>query len=312
MTKSSHAIIYALADAAAQQNTAQVFALLRKMEAAEPAQSTLKKRLESLLRHYAPDTHRVTLDASLESLVYYRPCLHTLEQVVMPAENHKAIEDLLAEWHHADKLAQYRLTPRNRLLLTGAPGTGKTVLAGAIADHLQVPCMIVNYGSLLSSYLGETGSRITRLLQALNGQPCVLFLDEMETVLSERSGSENRMDVGEQARIVSSLLLALDRLDASIFFIGATNHGHLLDSAVRRRFDLEIQMPLASESAFDQWIESLKARYPEVPWENRSFFINALDNHSWSDLERDFLDQARKWVIKQEAATNPTHGASEV
>ena len=133
------------------------------------------------------------------------------------------------------------------------------------------------------------------MLDGLVGQPCVLFLDEMETILAERSGNPGRSDVGEQARIVSTLLLAMDRLDHRILFVGATNHPDLLDRAVRRRFDMEIEMPMATESATHALIESLSARHPGLPIVD--FLPMQRDGRSIADLEREILARGREWVV---------------
>lgn len=143
--------------------------------------------------------------------------------------------------------------------------------------------------------MGETGAKITKLLGGLAGQPCVLFLDEMETILAERSGNPERSDVGEQARIVSTLLLAMDRLDSRILFVGATNHPDMLDRAVRRRFDMEIEMPLATDAAVQALAKSLSARHPGLPIVD--WMPAQLDGRSIADLEREILARGREWVV---------------
>ena len=298
--------IVAMARSALDRNRESAVATVRRIIAAEPANSTLKQRLQRLVETQiarsptAEDSIR--LDNGLDKLVQIQSPTHDLDQVVLPDNVRLQVVDLLAEQRYADALAAHNLHPRNRLLLMGPPGTGKTVLAGAIAKDLRLPFLVVDYGNLISSYMGETGAKITKLLSGLAGQPCVLLLDEMETILAERSGNPERSDVGEQARIVSTLLLAMDRLDRRILFVGATNHPDLLDRAVRRRFDMEIDMPLATEDALHALVKSLSARHPGLPFPD--FTPDQCQDRSIADLEREILCRGREWVIEKAIAGN--------
>ncbi|MHB1641937.1 MAG: AAA family ATPase [Acidithiobacillus sp.] len=291
--------IFALAQAAIERDHARVVSTVRCILAGETDRSTLKPKLQRLLEKQASRNPKpedgIRLDNGLDKLVHIQSPSHNLDQVVLPDNVRLQVADLLAEQRYADALAAHNLYPRNRLLLMGPPGTGKTVLAGAIAKDLCLPFLVVDYSSLITSYMGETGAKITKLLNGLAGQPCVLFLDEMETILAERSGDPGRSDVGEQARIVSTLLLAMDRLDHRILFVGATNHPDMLDRAVRRRFDMEIDMPLATEDLAQALIRSLSMRHPGLPI--AEFLPAQCDDRSWADLEREILTKGREWVI---------------
>ncbi|MHB1707567.1 MAG: AAA family ATPase [Acidithiobacillus sp.] len=291
--------IFALAQAAIERDHARVVSTVRCILAGETDRSTLKPKLQRLLEKQASRNPKpedgIRLDNGLDKLVHIQSPSHNLDQVVLPDNVRLQVADLLAEQRYADALAAHNLYPRNRLLLMGPPGTGKTVLAGAIAKALNLPFLVVDYGSLISSFMGETGAKIAKLLDGLAGQPCVLFLDEMETILAERSGDPGRSDVGEQARIVSTLLLAMDRLDHRILFVGATNHPDMLDRAVRRRFDMEIDMPLATEDLAQALIRSLSMRHPGLPI--AEFLPAQCDDRSWADLEREILTKGREWVI---------------
>ncbi len=291
--------IFALAQAAIERDHARVVSTVRCILAGETDRSTLKPKLQWLLEKQASRNPKpedgICLDNGLDKLVQLQSPTHDLSQVALSADMRLRVTDLLAEQRYADALAAHNLYPRNRLLLMGPPGTGKTVLAGAIAKDLGLPFLVVDYSSLISSYMGETGAKITKLLNGLAGQPCVLFLDEMETILAERSGDTGRSDVGEQARIVSTLLLAMDRLDHRILFVGATNHPDMLDRAVRRRFDMEIDMPLATEDAVHALVKSLSVRHPGLLF--AEWTPTQCEGRSMADLERELLAKGREWVV---------------
>jgi SpoVK/Ycf46/Vps4 family AAA+-type ATPase len=143
------------------------------------------------------------------------------------------------------------------MLLIGPPGNGKTSLAEAVAEALQVPFYIVRYELLVGSYLGETSSRLQKLFERVASRHCVLFFDEFETLARER-GSDN--EVGEIKRVVSSLLMLIDRLPSHVVVIAASNHGKMLDYAVRRRFDVRIHLPAPDLAQVEKFLGEFERR----------------------------------------------------
>lgn len=165
------------------------------------------------------------------------------------------INNLIEEQHRADLLHAYNLTARNRILLVGSPGNGKTSLAEAIAAELMVPFIIIRYETLIGSYLGETANRLKQIIDYAKTQRCVLFLDEFETIGKERGDTH---ETGEIKRVVSSLLLQLDDLPDYVVVIAASNHPELLDKAVWRRFQLRIELPLPTREQISQFITAME------------------------------------------------------
>jgi len=103
----------------------------------------------------------------------------------------------------------------------------------------MVPFVIARYDGLITSYLGETATRLRRLLEFAHTRQCVLFFDEFDTLGKER---DDIHETGEIKRVVSSLLLHIDDLPAHVVVVCATNHPELLDRAVWRRFQLKLQL----------------------------------------------------------------------
>jgi SpoVK/Ycf46/Vps4 family AAA+-type ATPase len=217
-----------------------------------------------------------------------------LEDLVLTPATRLELREMIEEQYRADLLRTYNLEPRHRLLLIGPPGNGKTSVAEAIATELALPLSLVRYESLITSYLGETSSRLQSLFNYVRSRQCVLFLDEFDTVAKER-GDEH--ETGEIKRVVSTLLLQLDRLPAHVVVIGATNHPELLDRAVWRRFQVRLGLPAPSRAQRAEFIEVISRRLRlQLPLSPRTL-AERLNGSSFGDLEAFMLDVRRRQVL---------------
>lgn len=163
--------------------------------------------------------------------------------LVLPSAIERRVQEFLDGVRHHDSLVRAGAALSNRLLVHGAPGTGKTQLARWIAGQLELPLLTVRCDTLISSLLGQTSKNLRRVFEYAEQMPCVLFLDEFDALGSARG---NERDVGELQRVVISLLQNMDALPDASVVIAATNHDQLLDSAVWRRFSFRIPMPTPS------------------------------------------------------------------
>lgn len=175
-----------------------------------------------------------------EKLLDFEDARHGFSAVILPDAILRECMAIVAEHSRCDDLAAYGLAPRHKVLLHGAPGNGKTMLAEALAFELSIPFLRVKYGGLIDSHLGETGKNLQSILDYAKTAPCVLFMDEFDGIGMDRS--DNR-DVGEMRRITNQLLIAIERIPSSCVLVAATNADSLLDSALKRRFDFVIEVP---------------------------------------------------------------------
>lgn len=152
----------------------------------------------------------------------------------------EAVGTIIEEWAHFDALAEIDIRPSKTCLIYGAPGTGKTRLALWIAQRLDLPVVLVKLDGLVSSFLGTTARNIGNLFAFANRYRCILLLDEFDAIAKVR---DDPQEVGEIKRVVNALLQNLDvRRDVG-FTIGITNHPKLLDPAVWRRFEVQLEIP---------------------------------------------------------------------
>ena len=137
------------------------------------------------------------------------------------------------------ELASAGIEPPSSLLLFGPPGCGKTMAAVATACDLGLPLFVVRLDSLLGSFLGNSAKNLRRVFDNAIVRPCVLLLDEFDAIAKMRDDAQ---EVGEIKRLVGSLLQNLDRIQGGQIVIAATNHHHMLDPAIWRRFDVTLHL----------------------------------------------------------------------
>lgn len=175
-----------------------------------------------------------------EGLVDIHDPRHGFDAVMLPDDVLKRCRDIVAEHRRCDELAAFHLSPRHKVLLSGPPGDGKTMLAEALAYELDVPFLAVSHGGLVDSYLGATGKNIDKLFAYAGTAPCVVFIDEFDGLAIKRAQAG---DVGEIRRVTNHLLIAIEKLPPTAVLICATNAEALIDDAIRRRFDFDIEIP---------------------------------------------------------------------
>jgi AAA+ superfamily predicted ATPase len=217
-----------------------------------------------------------------------------LGDLVLPVLARQGVVELIEEQQRADLLRAHGLEPRNRVLLVGPPGTGKTTLAEAIAEAVAVPLFVVRYESMIGSYLGETASRLKRIIDYARTTPCVLFFDEFDAIGKERGDIH---ETGEIKRVVTSLLMQIDEVPSYTLVVAATNHPELLDRAAWRRFQLRVQLTLPTQSELALYVEEFLNRFEEPTGMSSTALAKGLGNISYADAEQFCLDVRRRQIL---------------
>ena len=158
------------------------------------------------------------------------------------------------EWplKHPDTFQRLGIRPPKGTLLFGIPGTGKTLLAKAVASESEANFISVKGPELLSKWVGESEKGVREVFRkAKQAAPTVIFFDEIDAIAGARSGNDT--DSGVTKRVVNQLLTEMDGLEEleDVAIIAATNRPDILDAGLMRpgRFDRHIQVKEPDEEA---------------------------------------------------------------
>lgn len=230
----------------------------------------------------------VDRDSSLPLARIERPD-RMLTDLTLSADVGSTLRQLIREVTNWPALDAANLPRRNRVLLSGPPGCGKTSAVAAMAHELGRPLITARVEGLVSSYLGETAANLESLFAFASSGSYVLFLDEFDSLGKTRDDSA---DHGELRRVVNAVLQQIDAYSGPSLIVAATNHSKILDAALWRRFDsvIEVGLPtpleivalvqrLMSAQAFDI-AAPLMGQLIGLPHAAAEFFANATRRHA--------------------------------
>ena len=177
--------------------------------------------------------------------ILQRVDVEQVEAPVLSEDLDQEVANFIGEWRSESKLRAAGVCPRQTVLLHGPPGCGKTLVARHLAFVLKLPLFLVRFDALISSYLGETASNLQKIFAYIASNRCALLIDEIDAIAKLR---DDRNELGELKRVVISLLQNLDHTANNSLLLATTNHPHLLDPALWRRFEVvwEVDLPEAS------------------------------------------------------------------
>ncbi|KAL8516302.1 hypothetical protein ACS0TY_014818 [Phlomoides rotata] len=166
----------------------------------------------------------------------------TFADVAGVDEAKEELEEIVEFLRSPDKYTRLGARPPRGVLLVGLPGTGKTLLAKAVAGEADVPFISCSASEFVELYVGMGASRVRDLFaRAKKEAPSIIFIDEIDAVAKSRDGKFRIVSNDEREQTLNQLLTEMDGFDSNsaVIVLGATNRADVLDPALRRpgRFD---------------------------------------------------------------------------
>lgn len=165
---------------------------------------------------------------------------NTFDDLMLPVELQAEFDEILVELEYRQELAERGLRARDRILLHGPPGNGKTSSAAAIAEALDVQAFGVSFPQLVGMHVGETGQNLGKLFSSMTEDTVVVF-DEIDAIGSTRTEATGAASK-EMNSVTNTMLTLLDRSRVGII-VATTNRLDILDPALVRRFEEVLEVP---------------------------------------------------------------------
>lgn len=203
-----------------------------------------KKRSKKSSDSEADEEEDELEEAISEIIIVEKPNVK-MSQVAGLEEAKRALREAIILPMKRPDLFKGARNPWRGILLFGAPGTGKTLLARAVATEVDATFFNVSASSIISKWLGESEKLVTQLFEtAIERQPSLIFIDEVDSIASTRGGGEH----DAMRRVKTTLMTQMDgvttKKEDRLVVIGATNLPWELDPAFRSRFEKRIYINL--------------------------------------------------------------------
>lgn len=202
---------------------------------------------------------------------------------LLSTELEDTLGQLIQERKQVAKLASLGLDPTRSAIFVGQPGVGKTLTSRWLAAQLNLPLYVLDLTAVMSSLLGRSGSNIRAALDFAKSSPCILLLDEIDSIAKRRSDDS---DIGELKRLVTVILQELDEWPAEGLLLAATNHPELIDPALWRRFDLKVEFELPDRKSIKEAIQHFSGQDYALLSRWADVLAFAFEGESFSDIER--------------------------
>lgn len=212
----------------------------------------------------------------------------------------ETVVGLLREHRFVDELKTFGLPVNNKVLLHGSSGCGKTMTAKAIAKALNKNILILNLSNIISARVGETSQHLKMIFDKAAREKAVLFLDEFDQIGKARENDSK--DVGEMRRLVNTIIQLFDYFPENALLICATNHIDIIDTALVRRFQLQLKYEMPQNTDLDVFYDRLLEKFPErfqqVARRYDISFAEAKD-YIFTKLKNEILDELESKALNE-------------
>lgn len=221
-----------------------------------------------------------------------------VENPILVEAEMEELNQFIRERSLLNKFLEEDIVPPNSILFHGKPGVGKTYISKWLSYKLNMPIVTLDLANSISSYLGRSGQNIKSIFQYAKEQNVILFLDEIDAIAKRR---DDATDLGELKRLVNVLLKELESCPVTCIVIGATNHPELLDKAIWRRFDRNIEISLPEKEQRLMLIKrGMGKRYEEIDNGIIQLIVDGSEQMSAADLCKMCEHIKRRIIINPE------------
>lgn len=226
---------------------------------ARKGNTVLAKEIKSLVDKSRSGGFKVIkLHKDISDLVLTFYPENRIKELVISNEIRRKLDRIINEYKQRDKIQKYGLENRRKILLSGKPGTGKTLTASIISSELKLPLYVIMMDKLMTKYMGETATKLRLIFDMMVSNRGVYLFDEFDAIGAERA-REN--EVGEMRRVLNAFLQFIEQDSSNSIIIGATNNINILDSALFRRFDDIINYSIPGADEIESLIKIKLANY---------------------------------------------------
>ncbi len=278
-----------------ESDEVRFFSTAMQIAATEARQghATFAQELKALIEKAKKERSSSVIETKSISLSLPKRELHELIEVFVPRIklNDLVLDEsikvpllkLIEEQQRWEELKKHNLEPTRKLLLTGEPGTGKTMTAQAIAGELDIAVYIIRLDGLMSKYLGESISKLRLIFDTMQSHRAVYLFDEFDSIGSHRNQGQ---DIGEIKRVLNSFLINIEKDKSNSIIIAATNLPDSLDVALFRRFDEIISYPLPDKRQIKEVIQKCTKPYSFATKPNYESLAAQAIGMNYSDITR--------------------------
>lgn len=234
----------------------------------------------------------ISFNKDLEGLLLEDVPVNKLSDLIVSDSMLERIERIINEYIQVDKLRRYNLQNRRKILLSGPPGTGKTMTASILANELKLPLYTILMDKMVTKFMGETSAKLRQIFDIIQERQGVYLFDEFDAIGTNR-GKDN--DVGEMRRVLNAFLQFIERDNSNSLIIAATNNLELLDHALFRRFDDVLHYQLPSDSEKILLLENRLGQY-KGNFDLKSI-VGALKDLSHAEISQACLDSIKESIL---------------
>ncbi len=210
---------------------------------AKSGHSVVASEIQSLVeKNRKPSSIRMKFtNSAFDDMIQRAVTRQGMEDLVASEDTCERLGRVILEYREKNRLQRNGLQNRNKILLGGVTGTGKTMSASVIATETELPLYIIRLDRIITKYMGATSAKLGQVFDAIEQYEGVYLFDEFDAIGADRNRDN---EVGEMRRILTSFLMFMERVDSSSIIVAATNHLEVLDKALFRRFDDVIHFEL--------------------------------------------------------------------